>query len=170
MIKNYFTAPTLLAPESNRLATIHYIILGVLLFFACFYGMSSYAIFDLREGIFAEVAREMVATQSYIIPHLNFVPFLVKPPLFYWLVALSYHAFGVNEFAARLIPSAATALLGLLLLFFGKKIDELRTGWLSAIILFTSAGFTFISRIVAPEILSVLWISGSLFFLLYLVF
>lgn len=164
MIKNYFTAPTLLAPESNRLANIHYIILAVLLLFACFYGMSSYAIFDLREGIFAEVAREMVATQSYLIPYLNYVPFLQKPPLFYWLVALSDHMFGVNEFASRLIPSISVALLGLLVVYFGKKIDELRTGWLTAIILFTSIGYTTIGRIVAPPILSTLFISASLCF------
>lgn len=164
MIKNYFTAPTLLAPESNRLAKIHYVILAILLIFACFYGMSSYAIFDMKEGIFAEVAREMVATNSYIIPHLNFVPFLQKPPLFYWLVAASYHFFGVDEFATRLIPSIATALTGLLLLYFGKKIDELRAGWLSAIILFSSAGFTIIGRVVSPEILTTLFISASLFF------
>ncbi len=164
MIKNYFTAPTLLAPESNRLATIHYIILAILLIFACYYGMSTYAIYDMKEGIFAEVAREMVATNSYLIPHLNFVPFLQKPPLFYWLTALCYHFFGVNEFATRLIPSTATALVGLLVLFFGKKIDELRAGWLTAVILFSSVGFTFIGRIVSPQILSTFFISASLFF------
>ena len=44
----------------------------------------------------------MLAGGDWIIPHLNGLEYLEKPPLQYWATALSYRWFGVNEFAARL--------------------------------------------------------------------
>lgn len=162
MIKNYFAGQTLTTPETARLAPIHYIILGIIILFTCYYGISAYAILDFQEGIFAEVAREMVINQSYLIPHLNFVPYLEKPPLVYWLIATTYHLFGTNEFAARFVPSTATALTGLALFYFGRKINELRPGWLSAVILLTSFGFIMVGRIVFEEMVLTFFITASL--------
>ena len=51
----------------------------------------------------------MLATGNFIVPHLNYVPYIEKPPLLYWLNALAMRAFGVNEFAARLV-NALSAL------------------------------------------------------------
>jgi 4-amino-4-deoxy-L-arabinose transferase-like glycosyltransferase len=64
------------------------------------------------EARYAEIAREMVALGDYILPHLNYVAYIEKPPLLYWLTAISFHLFGVTQFAARLTV-AASALVGL---------------------------------------------------------
>jgi 4-amino-4-deoxy-L-arabinose transferase-like glycosyltransferase len=32
----------------------------------------------------------------------NGYPFFHKPPLYFWLTALTYHVIGINELAARL--------------------------------------------------------------------
>jgi 4-amino-4-deoxy-L-arabinose transferase-like glycosyltransferase len=76
-----------------------------------FFHLWSYGLWEPDEARYAEIAREMVASGNYLIPHLNYVIYIEKPPLLYWLTALSYHIFGVNEFAARFF-GALFAVIG----------------------------------------------------------
>ena len=68
------------------------------------------------EGRNAEVAREMKASGSWLVPTYNGMPYLDKPAFYFKTVALSFAAFGESEWAARL-PSSLCALAVLLLLF-----------------------------------------------------
>ena len=70
-------------------------------------------LFDWDEVNFAESAREMLLTGNYLTVQINFQPFWEKPPLFFWLQALSMYVFGVSEFAARL-PNALVGVINLL--------------------------------------------------------
>lgn len=65
----------------------------------------------LDETRLASVAWEMWNRGSWIVPHLNGVPYSHKPPLLYWIVGLGWWAFGVNAVWVRLVP-ALFALLG----------------------------------------------------------
>ena len=79
-------------------------------------------LFDWDEINFAESAREMLISGKYQQVQINFVPFMEKPPLFFWLQAVSMKIFGVNEFAAR-FPNALVGIATLILVFsIGKKI------------------------------------------------
>jgi 4-amino-4-deoxy-L-arabinose transferase-like glycosyltransferase len=60
------------------------------------------------EARYAEIPREMLALGDWLTPRLNFVLYFEKPPLQYWLSALSMKAFGVNAVAARLPLALAT--------------------------------------------------------------
>ena len=62
---------------------------------------------DDADSTHAEAAREMFVSGDYVTLHVNGVRYLEKAPLPYWLVALSYHIFGVNEFATRLPMGAS---------------------------------------------------------------
>lgn len=64
--------------------------------------LGAYGLYEPHEGHFAGVGREMLLSGDWITPHLNGSPYLNKPPLMYWLVALSNKLFGVNEWASRL--------------------------------------------------------------------
>jgi len=152
-----------LLTSPNSMETWQYFILGFFIFFSCYYGLASYAILDMNEGLYAEAAREMLVNKHFIIPYLNKVPYLEKPPLLYWLIALSYKIFGVNEFAARVIPSTFTALTCLSVFFAGKKLQTTRTGFIASIILLTSIVFIMIGRVVFFDMLLTFFISGSLF-------
>ncbi len=64
---------------------------------------------DPDEGRYAEIAREMLLRRHWLVPRLFGIPYLEKPPLFYWLTAGSFAAFGFGELAARLVPALAAA-------------------------------------------------------------
>lgn len=64
---------------------------------------------DETEPLFAEAARQMTVTNNWITPYFNGETRFDKPPLIYWLMALGYKLWGVNEWAVRL-PSALSAI------------------------------------------------------------
>lgn len=91
-------------------------------------------LFDWDEINFAEISREMVVTDSYSQPQINFQSFTEKPPLYFWLQAISMNLFGINEFSARL-PNALLGMLVLPVLFLtGRKLKDNSFGFLWAII------------------------------------
>jgi 4-amino-4-deoxy-L-arabinose transferase-like glycosyltransferase len=77
---------------------------GVLLFtgLARLLTLGVYPIFDTTEARYAEIAREMVASNNWITPQFDYgTPFWGKPPLSTWVTAVFLKLFGINEFAAR---------------------------------------------------------------------
>ncbi len=75
--------------------------------------LSARPLFNPDEGRYAEIPREMLSGGDWLIPHLNGLAYIEKPPLQYWATALSYRVLGPSEFAARLY-TALTALATLL--------------------------------------------------------
>jgi hypothetical protein len=98
------------------------------------------------EPRYAQVAKEMVERGDWILMHVNGNTYVDKPPLFFWLIALSSFLWqGFSSFSAR-FPSAFFGTLTVLLTFFlGKKFYSSRTGFLSALILTTSFEFAYLS-------------------------
>lgn len=84
--------------------------------FLFFFGLAYFGLIGADEPRYAQVAREMLARHDWVTPVLGGVPWLEKPPLFYWQAMLAYAVFGVNDFAARL-PSAVDATLMVLAVF-----------------------------------------------------
>lgn len=95
------------------------------------------------ESRYAEIPREMVESGDFITPRLNYVKYFEKPPLHYWVNALSISMLGRNEIAARL-PSAVFGLCCVLLVYhLGRKLFGRREGLYSAMVLGSSIGFLF---------------------------
>lgn len=125
-----------------------YVLLGILLGVSFYFGLGSYGLLNNNEGLYAEIAWETLVDGNTIIPHLNGVPYIEKPPLLYWLVALSFKVFGKSVFAARLIPATFGMLMCLSLLWFGHSRNKSMQGFLGALILASSMGFIIFSRMV----------------------
>jgi 4-amino-4-deoxy-L-arabinose transferase-like glycosyltransferase len=101
---------------------------------------------DWDEGIYAQVSREMLRT-GWLVPHWNNLVWIDKPPLTYWITALSFKLFGVSEFTARLGSAlSAIALVAVLHAWLLRTRDRL-TAWLSTLILLTTFGFLHVARV-----------------------
>ncbi len=109
-------------------------------------GVGRWDLWNPDEPRYAQVAKEMVARGDWILMHVNGDTYVDKPPLFFWLIALSSFLWqGFTSFSAR-FPSAFLSTLTVLLTFFlGKKVYGSRTGFLSALILATSFEFAYLS-------------------------
>jgi len=116
----------------NRKFYPYIILVSSILFFIPFLG--SVHLFDWDEINFAESAREMIVTGNFSRVQIDFHPFWEKPPLFFWMQALSMKLFGINEFAAR-FPNAVIGILSLLLLYFiGKRLFDEKFGLIWALV------------------------------------
>lgn len=71
---------------------------------------------DTTEARYAEIARKMLEIGDWITPMIDYQhPFWGKPPLCFWLSALSMKLFGVNAFAAR-VPAFIASIGSILLI------------------------------------------------------
>ncbi|HXA46975.1 MAG TPA: glycosyltransferase family 39 protein, partial [Burkholderiaceae bacterium] len=103
-------------------------------------GLGSYGILDNNEGLYAEIPREMLASHDWrmwVIPHLNGLPYMEKPPLLYWLTALSFSVFGVAEWSARLVPAMSSLACVAMLMRFGNALQRPQAGRLAALMFVT---------------------------------
>ena len=129
-----------------------------------FQTLGRFPLIDPDEGRYAEIPREMLERCDFITPLLNYVKYFEKPPLHYWLNALSMSAFGQNEFAAR-FPGALMGLLAVILTYhLGRKLFDRRTGLLSAIILGTCTGFLVQARLNITDMTLTCTLSAALGF------
>jgi 4-amino-4-deoxy-L-arabinose transferase-like glycosyltransferase len=90
------------------------------------------------EGRYAEMAREMLASGDWITTRLNGIKYFEKPPLQTWMNALSFAAFGLGEWQARLWTGLC-GLLGVALTgYAGARVFGARAGLYAALVLGSS--------------------------------
>ncbi|HXP66646.1 MAG TPA: phospholipid carrier-dependent glycosyltransferase, partial [Steroidobacteraceae bacterium] len=98
-----------LSTEASDRAYWLYVGLAALLALVWLATLAGRPLFNPDEARYAEIPREMLAGGDWVIPRLNGLDYIEKPPLQYWATAIAYEAFGVSEFSARLY-TALTAL------------------------------------------------------------
>ena len=86
---------------------------AVVLYVVTFWRLGFPSFWDPDEAVYAVASREMLRTGDWLAPMFNGKPFFDKPILFYWLQLISFRLFGINEFAARLVPAmSAIGVIG----------------------------------------------------------
>jgi 4-amino-4-deoxy-L-arabinose transferase-like glycosyltransferase len=91
------------------------------------------------EGRYAEMAREMFASGDWITTRLNGIKYFEKPPLQTWMNALSFAAFGVGDWQARLWTGLCGLGSVLLVGFTGLRVFGARVGFYAALVLGSSS-------------------------------
>jgi 4-amino-4-deoxy-L-arabinose transferase-like glycosyltransferase len=125
---------------------INVAVLAAVCYVLFFFALGNVGLIGPDEPRYAAVAREMLISGDYITPHLYGTPWFEKPPLMYWLAALGYKLFGINETGAR-FPSALGASLSVFLVYWcGRKLWDRATGFLAALVLASSIGFFAFAR------------------------
>ena len=109
------------------------------------------ALLDDADASHAMVSREMLQRHDWVILYMNGIRYLMKAPLHYWAVAMSYAALGQNEFSTRLPLALAMIGLALLVNAFARRFFGVRAGFYSGLAVCTSAGFFLFTRIMIPE-------------------
>lgn len=105
--------------------------------FAFFYNLHI-ALFEGSEGLYADISREMVLSGQYFQLTYQGEPYVNKPPIFFWVLAVSTRWFGDNEIALRL-PGALFSLATMMLTYFlGKSLFSRTAGFWAALVVATS--------------------------------
>ena len=127
-------------------------------------GIGSYGLYEPHEGHFAMVGREMVWRDDWITPHLNGSPYLNKPPLLYWAIALSTEIFGASEFAARL-PVALAGWMGIVIAWkWCRELWGIGSSRICALMLAVTLGwFIFTHQILIDVVLGTLLLGSNYF-------
>jgi 4-amino-4-deoxy-L-arabinose transferase-like glycosyltransferase len=141
-------------------------IVGVLLLFAAVYvgSLFSPGLQDDADSTHAEAAREMYVTHDFVTLKINGNRYLEKAPLMYWVVALSYFFFGVNEFAAHLPVAVSMLLLVLLAMRWGRRAFGESAAVYGGLFMATTAGCFLFTRILIPESSLSLFIAAAFYF------
>lgn len=140
----------------------------LLLALACllflFFGLNFYPLIDVDETRYAVIARDLANCFDWNNLNLNTVPFLEKPPLYFWLVAASIKAFGeFTAFAVRF----PIAILSTFLVFFtyhvGKKVISRKFGVISALILLSSFIYLVLSHIAILDMVLTVFVTSAIY-------
>ena len=97
------------------------------------WNLNGYRLLDPDEGRNAEVAREMAYSNGYVVPHLDGLPYLDKPIVYFAAAAAMMELFGPTEAAARLPAYLATLATIALLVWFAHRRWGEEAGWLAGL-------------------------------------
>ncbi|HXR37682.1 MAG TPA: glycosyltransferase family 39 protein [Terracidiphilus sp.] len=99
----------------------------------------------------AQATQHIVDSGNWITCQINGIRYIEKPPLPYWLVAVSYKTFGENTFATHL-PNAL-AMLGLCWLswLWARRAWGARAGLYAGLGVLTAIGPFLFTRFIIPE-------------------
>lgn len=100
-----------------------------------FYTLGARTLIPTDEGRYAEIAREMAASGDFITLRLNGIPYFGKPPLQIWMTALSFHAFGLGEWQARLWTGLSGIAGIMMVAYAGRRVFGERAGLTAGLIL-----------------------------------
>ncbi len=131
--------------------------------FFIFWGLGSFDLLDPDQGMWGTIAQEMVRGGDWITPHFDGVRYLEKPPLYFWLTALTLSLFGSSEWVVRIgsaLPALGTVILTYRLgqLFYGGA-----AALLSALVMVSSLGVPRFARQPAPDFLFVFSITLAIY-------
>lgn len=101
------------------------------------FDLGGYPLFDPDEGRNAEVAREMAATNDYVLPHFDRLPYLDKPIVYFASAAAVMEVLGPTETAARLPAYLFTIATLIVVVWFVRRRWGADAGWLAALALAT---------------------------------
>ncbi|ENW80609.1 hypothetical protein F909_01895 [Acinetobacter sp. ANC 3929] len=111
------------------------------------------------EGRYGDISRAMLESGDWLIPRINGLPFMHKPPLLHWLSTAFMEVFGLHTWVLRLVPTLAGSMMLVSLFVFLKKYVSEQIAQLTIIILATSLLFYGSSEYINHDLLVASWMT-----------
>ena len=94
------------------------------------------------EGRYTDIARWMAGSGDWLIPRMNGLPFIQKPPLYFWLEAAAIGTVGASPFTARFVSLASSVLICISVFWLVRQFaDERAARWSLAALVFNPLYF-----------------------------
>jgi 4-amino-4-deoxy-L-arabinose transferase-like glycosyltransferase len=114
-------------------------------------GLGAQSLANWDEAIYGVVTRELLARPGLTL-HYGGHPWFEKPPLLFWLMAVSSSTFGLTEFALRL-PAALFGIGAVALQYFaGRRLGGRTVGLLAAVLLLGVPQFVAYGRLAMTDV------------------
>jgi 4-amino-4-deoxy-L-arabinose transferase-like glycosyltransferase len=139
-----------------------------LIFFAIFAAVQFGSLFnppllDDVDAAHAQAAQHFAESTDWVTAKINDIRYIEKPPLPYWLVAISYKVFGQSSFSTHLPNSLAMLGLTWLAWLWAGKIWGARAGFYAGLGVLTSLGAFLFTRFIIPEAILSLFLLVALY-------
>ena len=134
---------------------LFYIILCIVVYII---GSITIPLMEIDSVQYANISREMLLNKSFLQVYDQGKDYLDKPPLLFWVNALSMYIFGINDIAFRL-PSIFMAVLAIYstykftLLYYAKEI-----ALLAALVLASSQAMFLITHDLRTDTMLMAWV------------
>lgn len=117
---------------------------------------------DDVDAVQAQIARNMLVSGDYVTARLDGIAYLEKAPLIYWMMAGSFRLLGIHDWAARLPVALGVVLLCWITYRFALWAFDEASALYSGIALATCVGLFLFTRILIPDALLTLAITGAI--------
>lgn len=114
------------------------------------------------EGYHTVIARTMLESGEWFVPHVANQTWLDKPPLTHWGIAAGMWLLGNNEWGARLSHAVWYALTTLLVFILGRALWDDRSGHLAAVLYATMLLPFVAANVATPDTPLTFWTTAAL--------
>lgn len=129
-----------------------------------FYGIGFYPLVDVDETRYAVMARDLINSTDLNSLMLNGVPFLEKPPLYFWMVGASIKFFNTfNPFVVRFPIALISSFLIFFTYYIGKRTISRKFGMYSAFVLISSILFLVLTHVAILDIVLTVFMASALY-------
>ncbi len=124
--------------------------------------LGSRPLFNPDEGRYAEIPREMLTGGDWVIPHLDGLAYIEKPPLQYWATALSYRLFGSGVVSARLYTALCALATVLAVWLLARRLWDEAVAWRAAAVLASLTLFVILGQLLTLDMSLSCWMTAAL--------
>jgi 4-amino-4-deoxy-L-arabinose transferase-like glycosyltransferase/lipid-A-disaccharide synthase-like uncharacterized protein len=129
------------------------VLLLTLVSFALLFNLNDWSVRESTEARYAQVSKEMLESGDYMHPRLMGIRHYHKPPLTYWVTALSFKIFGVNGLGARFFLQVAIVLQVLTVFgIAGILLGNRRLAFYAALLYFSLPGVVMSGRALTTDV------------------
>ena len=157
---------TLIRPQQAPSTRATWIFFAAIFLAVYFASLFTPPLMDDVDASHAQAAQHFAESGDWVTAKINGIRYIEKPPLPYWLVAVSYRIFGQNTFATHLPNALAMLGLAWLAWAWGRRAWGSRAGLYAGLGVLASIGPFLFTRFIIPEAILSLFLLIALYGLL----